>query len=366
MHLGKAIIEKIEVSAYTIPTDFPESDGTLEWDKTTIVVVTASAGRTQGIGYTYADLSTAKFIHSLLASVVEGRDVMDVSASWMAMLNTTRNLGHSGIASMAISAVDVALWDLKARLLQVPLVKLFGAVREAVPSYGSGGFTSYSIDKLQRQLSEWVGSGMSMVKMKVGRNPVEDPLRVARAREAIGTQACLFVDANGAYTRKEALSLAMRFHEQNVTWFEEPVTSDDLEGLRMIRDRAPAGMEIAAGEYGYELPYFRRMLNAGAVDVLQADATRCGGFTGFLQTGALCFARSFPLSAHTAPLLHMHVGCALPSVKHVEYFHDHSRIEKMLFDGAPDPQSGALKPDLGRCGLGVELRCSDAARYVAP
>lgn len=365
MPFGASTIEKIDVAAYTIPTDFPESDGTLTWDKTTIVVVTASAGDTHGIGYTYADLSTAKLIHRSLAQVVVGQDAMDVSAAWMAMLRAVRNLGRDGIASMAISAIDVALWDLKARLLQVPLVKLIGAVRESVPIYGSGGFTSYSVDQLQRQLSDWVGAGISMVKMKVGRNPKEDSLRVARAREAIGTHACLFVDANGAYSRKQALSLAIQFREQDVGWFEEPVTSDDLEGLRLIRDRAPAGMDIAAGEYGYSSVYFRRMLDADAVDVLQADATRCGGFTGFLRAGALCFARSLPLSTHTAPSLHAHLGCAVPSVRHVEYFHDHCRIEKMLFEGTPDMQKGALKPDGSRCGLGLDLRRADAARYAA-
>lgn len=364
MDTGKVTIGKIEVSAYVVPTDSPESDGTLAWDKTTMVVVTASAGEAHGIGYTYADLSAAKLIRNLLASVIEGRDPMDVSAAGVAMLQATRNLGHCGIASMAISAVDVALWDLKARLLQIPLVKLFGAVRESVPIYGSGGFTSYSIEQLQRQLSEWTGAGISMVKMKVGRNPAEDPLRVGRARDAIAERACLFVDANGAYTRKEALSLALQFQKQNVTWFEEPVISDDLEGLRMLRDRAPAGMNIAAGEYGYNSVYFRRMLDAGAVDVLQADATRCGGFTGFLQAAALCSARSLPLSAHTAPLLHAHIGCAVPPLRHVEYFHDHCRIESMFFDGALDPRNGVLKPDLARYGLGIELRRSDAERYA--
>lgn len=358
-------IEKIEVSAYVIPTDFPESDGTLAWDKTTIVVVIASAGGTQGIGYTYADIGTAKLIQTLLASIIERRNAMDISGAWIAMLQATRNLSHCGIASMAISAVDVALWDLKARLLQLPLVKLFGAVRESVPIYGSGGFTSYSLDQLQRQLSGWVDAGISMVKMKVGRNPADDPLRVARARKAIGPHACLFVDANGAYTRKQALRLASQFRDQKVTWFEEPVSSDDLDGLRLIRDRAPEGMDIAAGEYGYTPTYFRRMLDAGAVDVLQADATRCNGFTGFLHAGALCLARSMPLSGHTAPLLHAHVGCAVPSLKHVEYFHDHSRIERMFFAGALEPQNGTLNPDLNRDGLGIELRRSDVVRYAA-
>src|SRR5205085_10704766 len=130
-----------------------------------------------------------------------------------------------------------------------------------------------------------------------------------------------FVDANGAYGRKQALAFAAAFAEQNVTWFEEPVSSDDLAGLRLVRDRAPAGMDMAAGEYGYDLYYFRRMLEAGAVDVLQADATRCAGITGFLQLAPLCQARGFALSAHCAPSLHVHPCCAVLPLRHLEYFH---------------------------------------------
>src|SRR5205823_9017849 len=134
----------------------------------------------------------------------------------------------------------------------------------------------------------------------------------------------------GAYGRKEALEWAERYVEHGVRWFEEPVSSDDLEGLRLIRDRAPAGMAIAAGEYGYDLFYFRRMLDAGAVDVLQADVTRCGGITQLLAVGALCAARGIQLSAHTSPTLHAHVGTALAPLVHVELFHDHARIEQLL------------------------------------
>ena len=115
------------------------------------------------------------------------------------------------------------------------------------------------------------------------------------------------------------------------------MSSDDLDGLRLLRDRAPAGMEIAAGEYGYDPFYFRRMLEAGAVDVLQADATRCGGITGFLKAAAIADASHMPLSAHTAPALHLHVCCAAPRLRHLEWFHDHVRIEQVLFDGAPTP-----------------------------
>ena len=259
----------------------------------------------------------------------------------------------------------IALWDLKAKLLQLPLAKLLGAVRASIPVYGSGGFTSYSVDKLQRQLAGWVGSGIRMVKMKVGRKPDDDPERVRSAREAIGSDAKLFVDANGAYSRKQALHLAHRFREQNVVWFEEPVSSDDLAGLRLIRDQGPQGMDIAAGEYGYDAFYFRHMLESSAVDVLQADATRCGGITGFLQAGTLCAAQPLPLSAHTAPSIHMPVCCAANSAIHLEYFHDHVRIENLLFDGVAKPQNGELVPDLTRYGLGLEIRRADAAKYAA-
>jgi len=358
-------IEAVDVSSYTVPTDFPESDGTLEWDKTTIVIVEASAGATRSLGYTYADLATARVIKELLAGVVQGRDAMNVQGSWIEMGRAVRNLGRPGIASMAIAAVDAALWDLKARLLDLPLAKLLGMVRDGAPVYGSGGFTSYSIEQLQDQFRGWMAQGISRVKMKIGRHPDDDGKRIKAAREAIGRDGELFVDANGAYSRKQALRIAEQFQSHGVSWFEEPVSSDDLEGLRLVRDRAPAAMEIAAGEYGYDLAYFRRMLDAGAVDVLQADASRCGGITGFLKVASLCEARSIPLSAHTAPSLHLSLGCAVAPLRHLEYFHDHVRIEKMLFDGVSEPIDGLLYPDLTRPGLGLELRRADAEHYEA-
>ena len=358
-------VETVEVAAYTLPTDFPESDGTLAWDKTTIVISEVMAGGTRGLGYTYADVATASLVGDLLAGIVCGRDAMDVEGSWVEMVRAVRNLGRPGIASMAIAAVDSALWDLKARLLELPLLKLLGMVRDRVPVYGSGGFTSYSIRQLQEQLQGWVGGGVTSVKMKIGRDPNDDLERVKAAREAIGRGAKLFVDANGAYSRKQALCFAEQFQKHGVSWFEEPVSSDDLEGLRLIRDRAPARMEIAAGEYGYDLNYFHRMLQIGAVDVLQADATRCGGITGFLKVGALCEAHGIPLSAHTAPSLHLPLGCALPPLRHLEYFHDHVRIEAKLFDGVQAPVNGVLYPDLTRPGLGLELRRKEAECHAA-
>ena len=362
---SRVAIERIEVSTYRVPTDFPESDGTLQWNSTTLVLVHTHGANKVGLGYTYADTATAILIRDTLSKTVEGQNAMAPAASWNAMVARTRNLGRPGIVSMAISAVDIALWDLKARLLDVSLLALLGAVRESVPIYGSGGFTSYSERQLLNQLTGWVKQGIPRVKMKIGRDAKADVGRVAAVRDAIGPETQLFVDANGAYSRKQALAQAERFAELNVSWFEEPVSSDDLAGLRLLRDRAPAGVEIAAGEYGYDSGYFRRMLAAGAVDVLQADATRCGGVTGFLQAAAVCEAHHIPLSAHTAPSIHTHLGCAATPLRHLEYFHDHVRIENMFFDGVRSPINGELAPDLSRPGMGIELKRADVQRFAA-
>ncbi len=363
--LSQALVDRVEVAAYVIPTDAPESDGTFTWDRTTLVVVQATSEGITGLGYTYADTAAAHLIRASLAAIVCGRRVTDVESSYDAMMQGVRNLGRQGIAAAAISAVDVALWDLKARMLDLPLVALLGGARDRIAVYGSGGFTSYSIEELQLQLGGWVANGIGAVKMKIGRDATSDCERVARARDAIGPDAELYVDANGAYDRKLSVAQAEAFASHGVTWFEEPVSSDDLDGLRLVRDRVPAGMEIAAGEYGYEPQYFRRMLAAGAVDVLQADATRCGGVTGFLRAGALADAWCQPLSAHTAPSVHAHLCCAVARVRNLEYFHDHVRIEQRLFDGALLPIDGALAPDRSRPGLGITLRRDEAARFAS-
>jgi len=358
------LIDDLNVSAYTIPTESPEADGTYEWDSTTIVIVDVTGGGKHGLGYTYADTATAKLVADKLKQIVIGRDAMSVQGAWLAMMHSIRNLGRPGICAMAISAVDTALWDLKARLFDVPLVTLLGQVRNELPIYGSGGFTNYSNEQLETQLHGWVEQGIPRVKMKIGRDAKSDRQRVASARKAIGEDVDLFVDANGAYSRKEALAQARAFEEFGVRWFEEPVSSDDLEGLRLIRDELPGGMEVAAGEYGYDIDYFRRMLGAGSVDVLQADATRCCGFTGFLQVAALCDAHHIPVSSHCAPALHVHIGCTSPSFRHAEYFHDHVRIERMIFDGVVRPVAGTLRPGLDRPGLGLTLKRADAQKVA--
>jgi L-alanine-DL-glutamate epimerase-like enolase superfamily enzyme len=359
----EAPLRHISAAAYEIPTDAPEADGTLEWDRTVLVVVEIEAGGQTGLGYTYADGSIVRLIERKLGSVISGHSAFDIATANKALWRSIRNLGRSGLVATAISAVDAALWDLKAKLLGTSVAAVLGRCRDTVPIYGSGGFTSYSDKQLRDQLSGWVEhDGCRWVKMKIGSDPARDPDRVAAARDAID-DAILFVDANGAFSAKQALALAGHIADYDVKWFEEPVSSDDLPGLTLMRERAPAGMDIAAGEYGYNLDDFRRLLALPSVDVLQADVTRCGGITGFMQVAALCEAQHVDLSGHCAPALHLHAACAAPRLRHLEWFHDHVRIEHMLFDGAPAPRDGAVAPDLSRPGLGLVFKKSDAERF---
>jgi L-alanine-DL-glutamate epimerase-like enolase superfamily enzyme len=359
-------VERVEAAAYTVPTEGPEQDGTLDWDATTMLLVEVAAGGEVGYGYSYTAAGAAEVVRSKLAEVVEGSDPMRVGETWAAMTRAVRNLGRSGVAATAIAAVDVALWDLKAKLLDQPLVTTIDPFHDACPIYGSGGFTNYSNDKLAEQLGGWVGEGIPRVKMKVGRDPAADMTsRVPAARAAVGDDVELYVDANGALTRKDALACAEVFAgEYGVRWFEEPVSSDDIDGLRLLRDRGPAGMDIAAGEYGYVLEDFRDWLRAEAVDCLQADVTRCGGITGFLQVGALVAAWDMELSAHCAPAISAQAACGVWKLRHLEYFHDHVLLERMAFDGVLTPEPGGLlRPDRDRPGHGLVPKKADLEKY---
>ncbi|MFP8905974.1 enolase C-terminal domain-like protein [Streptomyces atacamensis] len=356
---GGSAVERLEVSAFTVPTDLPGGDGTLTWDSTTLVLVEAAAAGVTGLGWTYGSPATAQVVSGQLAGIVDGHDALDVPGANEAMARAVRNTGRPGIAACAISAVDTALWDLKARLLGLPLVRLLGAVRAEVPVYGSGGFTTYDDAQLRRQLRGWTEEqAVPRVKIKIaesrGRREGRDLERIALARETVGDVAELYVDANGGYTRKQAIRIAAAFAGAGVTWLEEPVSSDDIEGLREVRDGVLA--DVAAGEYGYDLPYLARMAAAGAVDCLQADVTRCGGVTVWLRAAAVAESLGLEISGHCAPHLHAHAAAAVPNLRHLEWFHDHVRIEEMLFRGTLDPRGGAVRPGAsGAPGHGLEL-----------
>ena len=358
-------VESLDVHAFDIPTDGPEGseqDGTLTWSSTTIVVVIAHGGGVSGLGYTYGDVSTATLVSGKLAPAVAGADALAPSAAWQSMFTALRNAGQPGVGAMAVSAVDIALWDLKARLLGLPLYRLLPVFRDEVAVYGSGGFTNYPLGRLAAQAASWAAEGIGRMKIKTSRDPAADPERLSAVRKEVGAGPELFADANGALSRKAALYWAERFRDEwAVCWLEEPVSSLDVAGLRLLRDRGPAGLDIAAGEYGFLLPDFTAL--ADAVDCLQADVTRCGGITGLLQVGGLTQARQLDLSGHCAPAVSAHAFCGVPRLRHLEYFHTHVRLEAMAFDGTLKPSGGVLRPDPSRPGLGLEPRWRDLERY---
>ncbi|MET8450907.1 enolase C-terminal domain-like protein [Streptomyces sp. NPDC005209] len=360
-------VARLDSAVYTVPTDTPEADGTLAWDSTTLVLATVHCADVTGLGYTYAPAATAYVIGDLLADVVTGASVFDVPRLNEAMQRAARNAGLPGVCAQAVSAVDIALWDAKARLLGLPLVRLLGAARDDVPVYGSGGFTTYDDQQQDRQLRDWVEKeGIPRVKIKIGdswgQRESRDRRRVAQARASIGEAAELYVDANGGYSAKQAVRVAAALADQGVTWFEEPVSSDHLRTLAAIRGRI--GVDVTAGEYGYTLPYFQHMLAAGAVDCLQADVTRCGGVTVWLRVATLAQAHGLDISGHCAPHAHAHAAAAVPNLRHLEWFHDHIRIERLLFDGTLDPSGGdiTLGTD-GPTGLGLSLNTERAEPF---
>ena len=360
-HGRREVIDQVAVRALRLPTVAPESDGTAEWSSTTMVVVELAAAGVRGLGYSYVDAAAAKVVRDLLEPCVLGADPFAIPAASVRMVRAVRNHGRRGIAACAIAAVDIAMWDLKARLVGVPLADLLGRARDDVPVYASGGFTSTPPRELAREIEGYVAAGHRRVKIKIGREPSHDLERVRVARDAAGPHVELMVDANGAYDRKQALVMAEALADYGVVYFEEPVSSDDLTGLRVLRERAD--IAIAAGEYGYDAMDFARL--AGVVDILQADATRCLGVTGFLQADAIADAYGIPLSAHCAPALHAHAGAASRRLVHIEQFFDHVRMEQVLFDGAPGMRDGAVHVTTRRPGLGLELRHPEVERHAA-
>ncbi|SDZ20596.1 L-alanine-DL-glutamate epimerase [Micromonospora pattaloongensis] len=355
---------RLTAEAYEVPTDAPEADGTLAWTSTTLVLVRVEADGRAGIGWTYGPPAVVPVATGLLAPVVATVDPDDVPAAWTAMRRRLRNAGRPGIAGLALSAADCALWDLKARRHELSLSRLLGTVRHEVPVYGSGGFTTYDDERQHRQLAGWVHEqGIPRVKIKIGESfgsdVRRDLARMSAARRTIGDDAELYVDANGAYQRKQAVRVAHAAADLDVRWYEEPVSSDDLPGLGLVRDRVRP--DVAAGEYGYDLVYFHRM--APYVDCLQADVTRCGGISAFLRAAAVADAAGLEVSGHCAPHQHLAVAATTPNLRHLEWFHDHVRIESMLFDGAGPADGGRLRVPLDRPGNGLEFRADGAQRY---
>lgn len=354
-------IDSVAAAAYTVPTGQPGADGRPPGHCVTAVLVQVRIRNgVTGIGLTYGHEQLTTLVNGLLAGEVTGRDVRDVAGAWSVMNQAMRNLGRPELCSMAIAAVDIALWDAKARCLGEPLHRVLGATRQEVPVYASGGGPG--------QLDDWVIAGMPRVKITIGGAHGEpDPFgtaalrQVTAARRSLGGDTELYVAANGSYDVTTAAELGRALAEDlDVTLFEEPVSAEDLTGLATLRTKLP--LDVAAGERGHHLEYFAALLAAGAVSVVQADVTRCAGITEWLRVAALAEAAKVPLSAQRAPSWHAHVATVPSTLRHVEYFADHARLERVLFDGVLEPRHGTLRPT-DAPGLGLTLKVHDAEPY---
>ncbi|MEP7177469.1 MAG: enolase C-terminal domain-like protein [Pseudonocardiales bacterium] len=355
-------ISGVKVAVYTFPTPEPEADGTLQWAATTAVTVTLHAGGQAGLGWTYSSPAAAAVIHDKLADAVNDRDAHDIAGGWSAMHRACRNLGTKGLVMQAISAVDMAWWDLKARLLKMPMTALLGQYRSEVPIYGSGGFTTLSDAQLEEQVGWWQTVGCTAMKIKIGQawgtHTTRDLARVGELRKYASDDVQLMVDANGGYSAGQARRIGHALDDLGVTWFEEPVSSDDTSGLANLRGALRC--DIAAGEYAADVYDVRALLPV--VDCLQLDATRCGGYTGWLRSAALAQSQNLQVSAHCAPSLHAYVAAAVPNLRHVEWFVDHARLEPLLVDGLPEARGGALHLNTSTTGHGMSIR-SEAEQW---
>ncbi|MCB0940487.1 MAG: mandelate racemase [Mycobacterium sp.] len=358
----RPVIDRIEVTAYRFPTPHPEADGTLTWDATTAVVVHLHTDDCVGLGWTYSGAAAGVVVKDNLTSVVRNRDPMDIAGAWLAMHRACRNIGTKGLAMQAISAVDIALWDLKARMLDIPLAALLGQMRDTVPVYGSGGFVNSSCAEIAQDVAQWKAAGCTQMKIKVGRDYGTDPdwdlERVSRLREFAGPDVELMVDGNGAYSVGQAKRIGAQLDALGVRWFEEPVSSDDKPGLAEVR--AAISADVAAGEYISDTYDAEAM--AAVVSCLQLDVTRCGGYTGFLRGAAVAAAHNREVSGHCAPALHAPVAAAVPNLRHVEWFTDHARLEPLLIDGLPEVGCGALRVTNHAAGHGMSV-AAGAAEY---
>lgn len=353
--MNSASITRLDVTTYTVPTRGPESDGTLTWNATCAVVVQVGAAGATGTGWTYSSPAAAAVITHHLRDIVLGQRPDDIAAVWAAMQVACRNYGTRGLVMQALSAVDIALWDLKARLYDRPLSDLLGAVRAAVPVYGSGGFTNLDHGQLCEQIDQWRSAGCTAMKIKIGQDwgadTARDLSRIEDLRHLAGAGVELMVDANGAYTPAQARRIGHRLDDLGVTWFEEPVSSDDTDSLGLLRHALRC--DVAAGEYIADRYDARRL--APAVDCLQLDVTRCGGYTGWLSAASVAAAHNLQVSAHCAPALHLPVAAGIAHLRHIEYFIDHVRLDAVLFDGVPAATDGHLHVDSSVSGHGMTV-----------
>jgi L-alanine-DL-glutamate epimerase-like enolase superfamily enzyme len=360
-------ITDLTTSLLQIPSAQPLGDATATWNLLggCFAHIRTNAGL-EGLGWSGASSAIREVIEHNLKPIIVGSDPLEIERLWDRMFSSVRSIGRKGAALCAISAVDIALWDLKAKMLGLPLYKLLGPYTDSVPVYGSGGWTTLSDAELVNEMAGYVQRGFTHVKMKVGRNfgscEADDIRRLALVRKALGADVGIYVDANGGYRAKQAISIAKRFEEYGVSLFEEPVIADDIEGLSVIAKSTT--IPIAAGENEYTKYGFKDLIARGGVDVVQPDVGRVGGVTEWLKVAHLAEAFNLPVAPHAMQLVHLHLACATPNLMKVEVIGVQEDYSRELFQEIPPHNGGMWAPFPDKPGLGVELRQDAVARFA--
>lgn len=275
----------------------------------------------KGVGYTYTVGSGGSAIHALidqaLRPVLIGAEADAIEALWQKMWWHLHFGGRGGSVSLAVSACDIALWDLKARRCNTPLWRLLGGFDPAVPCYAGGIDLDFTLDALLRQTDDNLAKGFRAIKMKVGRARLsEDVERVRAMRTHLGPDFPLMVDANMRWTVDEAIRAARAFQDSNLIWLEEPTIPDDVAGhARIVRD---GGLPIATGENLHTLHEFKQMIEADGVTFPEPDVTNCGGVTVFMKVAHLAEAYNLPLTSHGVHDLTVHLLAAAPNRSYLE------------------------------------------------
>ncbi|HRW10517.1 MAG TPA: mandelate racemase/muconate lactonizing enzyme family protein [Caldilineaceae bacterium] len=311
----------------------------------------------EGLGIGGGAHAARAVIERTLKPILVGQDPLHIEKLWNDMFWAIRGVGRKGLAFSALSAVDIALWDLKAKYFEVPLYQLLGPYTETVPIYGSGGWTHFTVDELVAEQMGYVARGMKAVKMKVGkdfgRSEREDITRLAAVRAAVGDDIELFIDANNGYYAKQAIRMAKAFEPYRIGWFEEPVLADDIEGLATVA-RA-TDVPIATGEHEYTKYGFKDLLARGGADIVQPDVGRVGGITEWMKVAHLADAFNLPVAPHAYQLFHLHLCCAIPNLRIVEYLGVTEEADRIMFTEFPEPKDGLWSPDPTKHGLGLAL-----------
>ncbi len=311
----------------------------------------------EGLGIGQASPGVRDVVEKGLKGLLLDEDPFNIEKLWDEMFRAVRGYGRKGVALCALSAIDIGLWDLKAKALQLPLYRLLGEYSNEVPIYGSGGWTHYSSDELVDEMTGYVEQGVKRLKMKVGkesgRSEREDIDRVAAVRKAVGDDVALYVDANNGYYAKQAIYMAAEFEQSQVGWFEEPVTADDIAGLAEVK-RAST-IPIASGEHEFSKYGFKELLSQGAVDIVQADVGRVGGVTEWLKVAHMAQAFNVPMTTHGFEQVSLHLGCAITNLKAIEELKIERDADEVWYTELPEQRDGMSAPFRDRPGLGLEL-----------